>query len=200
VSGTVLPQSPQGTAHMADGASPPVAESTASRFCTFSRSLLADGEVVILELKPSPWFILIESAPLVVVGIMVLLVANQGLVGTWWESVLRHTGAWIIGVRVLWAMLQWACRLYVLTDRRVIRQRGVVNIRIFECRLDRLQNTFIHRTLVQRILGLGTIFFATAGTGQVEAMWQHVRRPAEVHKEVVAAIERFHRAGGDSVP
>ena len=179
-----------------DGASAPVEGGLCARIATFSRSLLADGEVVILELKPSLWFIPLVSGPVVVLGIIVLLAADLPLVSRavpTWQTILRYAGAWIIGLRLFWAILQWMGRVYVLTDRRVIRQRGVLNIQVFECRLDRVQNTFIQRTVLQRVLGIGTIFFATAGTGVVEAMWQHIRRPAEVHREITAAIERFRQ-------
>jgi len=179
-----------------DGASAPAEGGLCARITTFSRSLLADGEVIILELKPSPWFIPLVSGPVVVLGIIVLLAADLPLVSRAvpsWQTVLRYAGAWIMGLRLFWAILQWVGRVYVLTDRRVICQRGVLNIQVFECRLDRVQNTFIQRTVLQRILGIGTVFFATAGTGAVEAMWQHIRRPAEVHREIDAAIERFRQ-------
>ena len=90
-------------------------------------------------------------------------------------------------------MLEWLCRVYVLTDRRIIRQKGVLTVQLFECRLDKLQNTFIQQTLVQRVLGLGNIYFATAGTGLVEAMWKHVRRPGEVHKVIIETATRFQK-------
>jgi uncharacterized membrane protein YdbT with pleckstrin-like domain len=84
----------------------------------------------------------------------------------------------------------------VLTDRRVIRQKGVLNVEVFECSLDRLQNTFILRTVMQRLLGIGTILFATAGTRHIEPMWQHVSRPVEIHRRVTEAAEKFRRRSG----
>ena len=162
----------------------------------FARHLLADGEVVILELKPSLWFIPLVSAPMAGLGVILLLAAEMTLVTRAFPEMnpwLRYSGGWLIALRLLWGVLQWACRLYVLTDRRVIRQKGVLTVSVFECRLDKLQNTFIQRTVVQRILGIGNIYFATAGTGAVEAAWQHVRRPGEVHREIVNAATRFQR-------
>lgn len=198
---SLSPNTGDPVARPTDGASAPAEESVATRLCSLSRSLLADGEVVILELKPSLWFIPLLSAPIVGVGLIVLLLANSTFVGerlVSWQPALRQVGLWIIILRVVWAMLQWMCRVYVLTDRRVIRQRGVLNLQVFECPLDRLQNTFLQCTLVQRVLGLGTIFFATAGTGAVEAMWQHIRRPADVHREITKAVSRFRKLNGDN--
>jgi uncharacterized membrane protein YdbT with pleckstrin-like domain len=188
-------------ARPADGASPPVEKSATAQPACLSRTILADGEVVILSLKPSPWFVLLASAPAVAIGIIIVLASNiEWLESRFptWQGYMRQAGLWIVVLRLLWATLQWACRYYVLTDRRVIRQRGVLNLQVFECRLDRLQNTFLQRTLVQRVLGIGTIFFATAGTGHVEAMWQHVRRPADVHRQITEAASRFHKIMGNN--
>ena len=185
----------------ADGASPPVEKSAPIAPTCLSRTMLSDGEVVILSLKPSPWFVPLVSAPVAAMGVIIVLASNIEWLESHfptWQGAMRQTGIWIIVLRLLWAILQWACRYYVLTDRRVIRQRGVLNLQVFECRLDRLQNTFLQRTLVQRVLGIGTIFFATAGSGHVEAMWQHVRRPAEVHREIVEAASRYHKMMGNN--
>ena len=179
-----------------DGASTPVQQGLAARACMLSRELLADGEIILLELKPSPWFIPLVSAPVIGFGLLVLMAGNLPAVVrhlSSWGPTLRHAGLWIIALRVGWAMLQWLCRVYVLTDRRIIRRKGVLTIQLFECGLDRVQNTFIQRTLVQRILSIGNIYFATAGTGQVEAMWQHIRNPNEVHREITNAISRFQK-------
>lgn len=185
-----------------EGAQAPAESAVCSRWTAFSRSLLSDGEIVLLELKPSLWFILLVSGPAIVLGVALLLVSNtnvaENLLTDTWRDGLRHVGLWVIGLRLGWAVLQWMGRCYVLTDRRVLRQRGVLNIQVFECALDRLQNTFIQRTLVQRILGIGNILFATAGTGAVEAMWQHVRDPGDVHRQVTRAITRYRHGNGGS--
>jgi len=40
----------------------------------------------------------------------------------------------------------------------------------------------------ERVLRLGTIEFATAGTGSVEALWQHIREPLKVHHALIQAM------------
>ncbi|NIA20936.1 MAG: PH domain-containing protein [Anaerolineaceae bacterium] len=173
----------------------PVGEAVAPQTSALATSLLADGEIVHLRLKPSLWFVLLVSAPVITFGAVLILVGNLPVMAGAAASFVK-AGTLVIGLRLVWALLQWFGRVYILTDRRVIRQRGVLNIQVFECRLDRLQNTFIRRTLVQRILGIGTIFFATAGSGQIESMWQHIAHPARVHKQIIEAITRHCRRNG----
>jgi len=179
-----------------NGAGTAADERLVTRSCALTRTMLADGEIVILELKPSAWFVPLVSAPMAAVGVLLLLVGETAMVDQSLPGLhpwLHYAGIWVIVLRVIWAVLQWSCRLYVLTDRRVIRQGGVLTVQVFECRLDRLQNTFIQRTLVQRFLGIGNIYFATAGTASIEAVWQHVRRPGDVHRQIIEAANRFQR-------
>jgi uncharacterized membrane protein YdbT with pleckstrin-like domain len=97
-------------------------------------------------------------------------------------------------VRLVVGCLQWFSRLYVLTNRRVLRVKGVLNVQVFECRLERIQNTFMSLSLPERLTGMGTIFFATAGTGLPEAAWLMINRPREVHEIIVTYIERAQRS------
>jgi uncharacterized membrane protein YdbT with pleckstrin-like domain len=90
--------------------------------------------------------------------------------------------------RVGFALLQWASRTYVLTDRRVIRIRGVLTIDIFQSSLNRIQNTFMVLTLPERFFGLGDIEFTTAGTGSVEAVWRHLKNPLPIHHQLLRAM------------
>jgi uncharacterized membrane protein YdbT with pleckstrin-like domain len=170
----------------------------AARPAALGRAILADGEIVILDLKPSLWFVPLVSAPVVAVGMILMLAQRLPILSQFFYGdhlLLNNVGLWIVVLRLAWALLQWWARSYILTDRRIIQQEGVLTVSVFECGLDRLQNTYISRTVMQRILGIGTILFATA-SGPIEAMWLHVSRPATVHKAITEAAERFRRRNG----
>ena len=100
-----------------------------------------------------------------------------------------HVG--VAAVRLFWQFLEWLSRVYVLTDRRVIRVKGVLRISVFEAPLRQIQHTAAQYSIRERIFGLGTIGFATAGTGVIEAAWEMVARPMEVHGAVVQALNRY---------
>ena len=101
-----------------------------------------------------------------------------------------------LGLRLLWGFLDWANRLYVLTDRRVVRRRGILQVDLFEARLDRIQQTSVLQLVRERTFGLGTIAFATAGTGTLDAVWEAVGDPFRIHGEVARAIDRYGRGAG----
>jgi len=155
--------------------------------------LLSEEERVIFALKPSLWAIAYCSFRTVLVSLSVilltLLAAPYLSLGSMAGYVISFCGI-VIVARVGFAFLQWLSRSYVLTDKRVIRIRGVFTIDIFQCSLLKLQNTFLQLTLPQRIFGIGSIALTTAGTGGIEAIWRHVKNPLEIHHQLLQAMNR----------
>ena len=68
---------------------------------------------------------------------------------------------------------------------------GVLRVSVFEAPLRNIQHTSVFSLLRERLFGLGTIGFATAGSDVFEAYWVMIPRPFAVHKVVVDAIERY---------
>jgi uncharacterized membrane protein YdbT with pleckstrin-like domain len=153
--------------------------------------LLAEDETVVFAIKPSLWTIAFLSfRTTIVAAVIMILTALLGPtlnLGRLAAYIIEAAAVAVVG-RVGFALLQWVSRCYVLTDRRVIRIRGVFTIDIFQCALGRVQNTFLVLTLPQRVLGLGNIEFTTAGTGAVEAIWRHCRHPLKVHQQLIRAM------------
>lgn len=158
--------------------------------------LLQPGEIIILLLKPSPWFILL--APLrVLTAILVLAMAADAAnsylgLGVNRQNIYLVTMAMLLA-RVFWQFLEWLSRVYVLTDRRVIAVAGVLRVRVFETPLEKVQHTNLHFSLRERLFALGTISFATAGTAFSEAYWLMLSNPLEVHQKIVQTLQRYRR-------
>ena len=158
--------------------------------------LLQPHEIIILLLKPNPWFIVL--APLKTLVILAL--------ATWAAVALSDyvnlrlpprdivlLGVAVIGLRLFWQFLEWLSRVYVLTDQRMIRVRGVLRVHVFECRLEQIQHTAANFSIRERVFALGTIVFATAGTAFNEVLWEMVARPLDVHQRVVETLRRYRR-------
>jgi len=160
--------------------------------------LLDGGEVVLFAIKPSLWFILFASVRwLVVLGAVVLLAPYLSwLAGRPSVALIDKTAVVLAAARVGFAILEWASRLYILTNRRVMRIRGVFNVNLFECSLLKIENTDVTLSWFERLFGLGTVSFATAGTGPYQTSWACVAHPLEVHEQVRAAINRARGLGG----
>jgi hypothetical protein len=165
--------------------------------------LLHEDEVVIFAVKPSLWTVAFLSLRTVLAAAAVVaaaLLLGPALHLSRLTGRMVEAAAVVALARVGFAFLQWVSRIYVLTNKRVIRIRGVFTIDIFQCALTRLQNTFLVMTLPQRFLRLGNIAFATAGTAGIEAVWRHVKEPLRVHQQLLRAINAASNPPPTNVP
>jgi hypothetical protein len=156
--------------------------------------LIQGDEIIILLLKPSVWFIVLSI--LNGLGLIALLAAAalwaEPYFPDFYGSRDVYTLAMIAALaRVVWQSFEWLGRLYVLTDRRVIRVKGVLRVQVFQAELRNIQHTEVIFQLRERLFGLGTLAFATSGTAYPEAYWFMIDRPLAVHRRVLQAINRY---------
>ncbi|MEX0885678.1 MAG: PH domain-containing protein [Phycisphaeraceae bacterium] len=156
--------------------------------------LLQPGELIILLLKPSPWFIvlaplrtLIAIAAITTAAIYANDAFNLGAP----QRDLVLVGVALIGARLFWQFLEWLSRAYVLTDQRMVAVAGVLRISIVEARLAQIQHTRLDFSVRERFFNLGSIAFATAGTAFHEAWWEMIAHPLDVHRVIVNTLRRY---------
>lgn len=157
---------------------------------------LRDGEIIILSLRPHPLFVLLSSAGsliALVIGLIALhIIASRGWLPI--DATMVTTYALVLAMaRVLWQFLVWWNEGYILTNLRVIRAGGVLRRFRFEAPLSNIQHLAMVKSIPERIFGLGTIGFATAGTGGVEAAWLMVGKANSVFETVQRTVRN---AGG----
>ncbi len=159
--------------------------------------VLEPGEILVLAIKPSPWFILLESLPslavltLVVSGIVAL--ATHGYLGlSGYQRDLAFAGVGLGGMRLFYQLLDWLTRIYVLTDRRVVTISGLIYPAVTETELKDIRSANLCATFRERALGLGTILFrADSSTHLMHSAWRTLARPNEVHEIVNQTIKRY---------
>lgn len=154
--------------------------------------LLDKDELVELSIKPSLWFIAIVSARVValfaVLGAAVALATRES--GSQVAGYAVSLAVLIVVLRVVIASLQWASRVYVLTNRRVMRFSGVLNVKLSECPLARIGQSSLQHATVQRMLRLGSIFMVPTGQDQAAIVWEHVARADQIYERVIRAIRK----------
>lgn len=159
--------------------------------------LLSPGETVILCIKPSILFVPLTSLSsllgIALVAFMLAWLDRRFVWIPWTDHQAIAAGVFLGAVRLAWQFLEWMSRVYVLTDRRVIRRKGVLRVSVFECRLEQLQQTAVFQCLRERLTLLGTVCFATAGAAAFVALWEYVARPFDVQRTVAEAVERYGR-------
>ncbi len=161
--------------------------------------LLDGGELVYFSIRPSTWFVLIESVRWIAFSIVLVSMVFAGVIDPNYREEVTGLAIVLACARLGWASLEWVSRMYVLTNRRVMSIHGVFRAELFECSLDRIQSTQLTATLAEKMVGAGTVGFQPMQAEGVlggAASWRTVSRPNEVHEKLVRAIQKSRNPGG----
>lgn len=167
----------------------------------------ASGERVILDSRPGAMSLVLRpawSVAMIVVAAMVCVwildrlasraVGDPTLVRDTrtWSSYVAMAALGLVALRLVWVFIDWRCRRFLLTDRRIMRAWGVFSRGQAELPLRNAQDVVIHRTLGERVLGLGSIAVVGASGGGVA--WVHAADPDDTFAQIRRAIDQV--AGG----
>jgi hypothetical protein len=165
--------------------------------------LLNEGEIVILAIKPSIWFVAIVSWQVIAVGCIVPLAAH---VTAWLfetdlpvdQDTLNLICLAAMAARLCTACLQWMGRLYVLTNLRVLRIKGLLRPDVWSCLLTQISEVRLWSTALNRLIGLGSLQFIGSSTRQstpcqvtADTAWIHIAQAARVQQIIQATISKL---------
>ncbi len=165
------------------------------------RGFVPTDETILFDRHPSLWLVLLNAGPAIVLVItsgavldfLASLAQNSMYFDSFFARPLWARLGWvtllIVALVLAWAMLDWVCRRYVLTDRRAIVIFGILHQRLAELPLDRVQNVSVSKPLLPRVLGLGHVGLASAGTDGYEIVWRAFARPDARAREVRKAVD-----------
>ena len=154
--------------------------------------LLSGGEIIVLAIKPSGWFVLLASLPVVVSAVVVAVIAYVVDIYSGWsaaEAVICLCAA-VVVIRVTGGCWQWLGRTYVLTNRRIVTVRGLVHVRASAAALTDIRRAVLTATIAERLFGTGSIYCLTDSENTPAVTWNAINSPAEVHEIVAETIER----------
>src|SRR5215210_9446756 len=112
----------------------------------------------------------------VVVVVLGILADNLGLAIV--------IAAVIVGLTLLIGFLRRVGTKYLLTTQRLRITRGIVRKQVQETRLDRVQNVNYAQGVLDRMLGVGTVDFDTAGSDDSEFRFEWINGPETVVRAV----------------
>lgn len=122
------------------------------------------------------------------VGLAVVVVVVVGLVADEWGISVAVAVA-IVALTLLIGYLRRVSTKYLITTQRLRISRGIVRRHVQETRLERVQNVNYQQSVIDRVLGVGTVDFDTAGTDDSEFRFDWVDGPEQVVRAVDHAIE-----------
>jgi hypothetical protein len=196
----LVPMSPSpNLAHPAEAAAAPGAAAipparTTSLGIIVRSHVLRDGELVLMILKPSLWFIVFNSiAFAIVVAFMAVLAAT--IDHHMHDSFYLEGAIFLITGSLMWSILQWMGRTYILTDQRILRITGVFSVEIFECPLRKVFRVRMVSTSREKLVATGSIEIIPAEETAPSAVWQTISNPKEILERLRSAIAKAKQSG-----
>jgi uncharacterized membrane protein YdbT with pleckstrin-like domain len=122
------------------------------------------------------------------IGVAVLVLVILGLLADSWDTAIV-IAAVIAGLTLVIGYLRRVSTKYLITTQRLRISRGIVSKKVQETRLERVQNVNYQQGVIDRLLGVGTVDFDTAGTDDSEFRFEWVNEPEQVVRAVDRASE-----------
>ncbi|NTW39106.1 MAG: PH domain-containing protein [Cellulomonadaceae bacterium] len=136
-------------------------------------SLLAAGEKVVFTAHAHwknlvvPILVTVLAVAVAVVGLVVLVPSPEDQ--AWQRWTIVAVAGLVVLVFGFWPFLGWLSSTDTLTTRRLISRRGVLSREGKDIPIDRVQSVAYRRSVIDRMLGCGTLVVQTAGdTSDVE--------------------------------
>lgn len=156
------------------------------------KKLLGDDEQVVMAMRPHwkemvwPVLLLLLASPL---ATFLATIIPEGDVQPWLRLAVVVVAALIVVRWVVWPFLKWLTTSYVVTDRRLITRVGVIARHGRDMPLSKVNDvTFEHSSILERVLGCGTLVVESAGErGQL--VLRDVPRVEEVQRDVYRLAE-----------
>jgi uncharacterized membrane protein YdbT with pleckstrin-like domain len=149
------------------------------------------GELVFFHGHPS-WrsmlaFYLRGLLAAIVAGVIagiVTRIANGGVQAGWVTTAVLV----IFIIVLLWGLIRRISTTYTITNRRLTIRTGLLAREMHETRLERVQNVNSRQRLLERMLGVGSVDFDTAGSAEFDFSFRGVDDPAQIVHTVDKAL------------
>ncbi len=148
---------------------------------------LQPGETVIHRAWPSRWGLVVP------LGLTALALLGGGIGGKLFAQPLLYLAGGVLALAAGgWAAVRWvrlASSVYVLTDRRVLKQEGLLARTSKDAYLDQVNNVEHSQTLAGRIFGYGDLEIDTASEHGA-TMFHRIANPIGFKSAILAAADQ----------
>jgi hypothetical protein len=152
--------------------------------------MLASGEQPIRR-DHQHWFVLLADAfygILAIVAALVLFFLSQNLTGGIRDVMSIVVPVLLIGglLYILWEALRWRNEEYIVTSRRVLRMEGVINKRVIDSSLEKINDAVLTQSIFGRMFGFGDLEILTASETGISIL-RMLRQPDDFKRAMLDA-------------
>jgi hypothetical protein len=152
--------------------------------------MLASGEQPIRR-DHQHWFVLLADAFygfLAIVAAIVLFFLSQNLTGGIRDVMSIVVPVLLIGglLYILWEALRWRNEEYIVTSRRVLRMEGVINKRVIDSSLEKINDAVLTQSIFGRMFGFGDLEILTASETGISIL-RMLRQPDDFKRAMLDA-------------
>jgi hypothetical protein len=140
------------------------------------------------------WRALLAGLLILVVSLIMLFSPQLRPVG-WIAIVIAVVPAFEL-VRI---SLDWLNERYIITNRRVIEVRGIINKHIRDSALEKVNDVDMNQSIVGRLLGYGTVQIITGSDIGVN-MFRRISNPVRFKREMLNAKEKLNEDSAVAEP
>lgn len=92
--------------------------------------------------------------------------------------------------------LRWTSEQYVVTDRRVIQVRGILNKRVIDSSLEKINDVELRQSLFGRMMNFGTVEILTGSGDEGVNVMDRIEAPLEFKRAMLDAKHNHERGYG----
>jgi hypothetical protein len=159
----------------------------------YLNNLLAAGEQPIRR-EHQHWFVLAADARYAIfawLGAILLLILSGSVLAN--SPDLQRIVGWVVVVLVVggllyfgWQALRWMNEEFVVTSRRVLQSEGVINKRVVDSSLEKINDAVLSQSLFGRMFGFGDLDILTASESGISRL-RMLRQPDDFKRAMLDA-------------
>jgi uncharacterized membrane protein YdbT with pleckstrin-like domain len=153
--------------------------------------MLASGEQPLVR-DHQHWFVLLADAfygILAILAAIVLLFLSSNVGPGAPRDILGFVVlALVIGglLYILWQALRWRSEEYIVTSRRVLRMEGVINKRVIDSSLEKINDAVLTQSIFGRMFGFGDLEILSASETGISRL-RMLRQPDDFKRAMLDA-------------
>ena len=137
------------------------------------------------------WRAALAGLAILVFALLLMFSSTTRFIG--WAAIVVTL---VPGVEVVRIVLDWLNERYIITNRRVMEVRGIINKNVRDSALEKVNDVELNQSIVGRVLGYGTVQIITGSDIGVNE-FHRISNPVRFKREMLNAKEDYHQAGLD---